>query len=347
MPQSMENRRGMALALTLVALVIVGALVAGALFAGTEEQRMAENTRSWLQSFGVAEGGAYGAVDIWPANRGGYTGRRAYPLDSAAPMEAAPGSSYQATAYRLNRTLFLVAVTGRAARSGISQRLGMLIRIVPLQPDIHAALTLGEPVAAGSHTILNGADTPPPASNWSDCGPAEDSVAGTRSTPDTAALFGIGSADYATLSRQATVQLPAGTYAPAPVVVGGVCQTSDPENWGDGNDHANPCGGYSPIIQLRGDGTIVSGQGQGALLVDGDLTVNGAFTFYGLIAVRGRLTAAAGVAVTVYGAVSASSADLASGGSMTVNWSSCSVTQALLGAGVAAVGRSRSWVQLY
>jgi hypothetical protein len=336
----------MALALTLVALVVVGALVAGALFSGTEEQRMAENTRLRLQALGAADVAAFGAIDTWPAIRGAFTGRRSYPLDSAVPVPSDPGSGAEGKVYRLTPTLYLLDVTGHGG-NGISQRLGVLVRIVPLHPNVQAALTLGEPLTGAGQAFANGTDSPPPSgSNWSDCGPSEGDVAGARSTVDTTALFGLGSTDYASLSRQA-IPLAPGAYAPAPVVVGGECQTAAPDNWGDGADHAAPCGPYSPILWLKGDGTIVGGQGQGVLLVDGSLSVNGPFTFYGLIMVRGSLTAAGSAAVTVYGAVAAGRADAGQGGSMTVNWSSCALTQALLGAGVAALTRSRGWVQPY
>jgi hypothetical protein len=98
---------------------------------------------------------------------------------------------------------------------------------------------------------------------------------------------------------------------------------------------------------LKGSGTIVGGQGQGVLLVDGDLSLDGPFTFYGLVVVQGRLSVAGSAAATVYGAVSAGSAALAPSSSVTVNWSSCAVTQALLGTGIATLSRSRGWVQLY
>jgi type II secretory pathway pseudopilin PulG len=339
----------MALALTLVALVIVGVLVAGALFSGTAEQRMAENTRSRLQAFGVAEGAAYGAIGTWPANRRVYTGRRAYPLDSGVPMKSDPSGSYEGTVYRLNGTLYLLDVTGRAGVSGVSQRLGVLVRIAPPHTNIQAALTVGEPFTTGGNAFLSGTDTPPSAgSNWSDCGPTGPGVAGVASPGDTNALYRDGSTEYVTLTRQASVQLSPGSYAPAPIIVDGVCETNrQPSNWGDGNDHASPCGAYSPIMWLKGDGRIVGGQGQGVLLVDGDLSLDGPFTFYGLVVVHGRLTAAGSAAVTVYGAVSAGSAALATSSRFTVNWSSCALTQALIGGGVATLSRSRGWVQLY
>ncbi len=347
-----HDRRGMALALTLVALVIVGALVASALFSGTEEQRMGENTRLLQQSFGVAEGAAYGAIGTWPANRSAYAGRRAYPLDSGVSLRTDPSQSgwYSGSVYRLNNTLYLVDVTGRDTAGRGSQRLGLLLRIAPPQADIQAALTLASPVTGGGSPRVIGTDTPPAGSNWTDCGPTKGSVAGIRTTPDTSALLSYGSTDYGALVRLANVQLAPGSYTPAPMVLNGVCETEgQPGNWGDGNDHSSPCGAYFPTIWLNGMGTstITGGQGQGVLLVDGDLAVTGPFAFYGLIAVRGALTVAQGAAVNVYGVVSARSADLAGSGSVTVSWSSCAVANALLGAGVVALNRSRSWVPLY
>jgi type II secretory pathway pseudopilin PulG len=350
----LRDGRGMALALTLVALVILGALVAGALFSGTADQRMAENARFQQQAFGTAEGVAYGALGTWPANRSTYAGRRDYPLDSAAALlpaasDESPGrrGSHSGTVYRLNRTLYLVDVTARDPTSGARQRVGMLIRIAPPEVDVHAALTVGRDGAEGGGT-LNGTDTPPPL--WTDCGPTEASVAPVRSAPDTSALYGPGSMEYVVLSGQASVLLSPGSYTPAPVVENGVCATDgQPTNWGDGNDHTGPCGAYLPTVWLKGAGTtsIGGGQGQGVLLVDGDLVVTGAFAFYGLMVVRGAVTASAGGALKVYGAVVAGRADWGSSGRVTVSWSSCAVTDALLAAGAGAMNRSRGWVQLY
>jgi hypothetical protein len=351
------DRRGMALALTLVALVIVGALVAGALFSGTADQRMAENARFQQQSFGVAEGVAFGALGTWPANRRVYAVRRAYPLDSAAPLASdgpavSPGrrGSYAGNVYRLSRTLYLLDVTARDTTSRTRQRLGMLIRIVPPQVNVQAALTIGEGGGGGGGSgtpLLNGTDTPLPTR---DCGPAEASVAAVRSTSDSSAPYASGSPEYAALSSRASLELSPGRYAPGPVVVDGVCVTdAQPGNWGDGNDDTGPCGAYLPIVWLKGAGTssITGGQSQGVLLVDGDLAVTGPFSFYGLIVVRGALTTSANAALAVYGAVVARRTDWGAGGTVTLNWSSCAVTDALLAAGIGALNRSRGWVQLY
>src|SRR3989475_3621574 len=65
MKRVIQNERGMALALAIVALVVVGALIAGAFFAGTQEQRVGENARYSQRSFGVAEGAANYIIGHW------------------------------------------------------------------------------------------------------------------------------------------------------------------------------------------------------------------------------------------------------------------------------------------
>jgi hypothetical protein len=83
--------------------------------------------------------------------------------------------------------------------------------------------------------------------------------------------------------------------APTPsLTAGGACNTADRNNWGAPLDTLSPCFGYFPIIHLNNDGAEwtlnANGAGQGIIMVDGDLRVNGGFEFYGPILVRGTLT---------------------------------------------------------
>src|SRR5438445_7080211 len=87
MKRTIQNERGMALALAIVALVIVGALIAGAFFAGTQEQRMGENARYSQRSFGVAEGAANYVIGHWVPRD--YRSSGNYPLTSEKTRKAA------------------------------------------------------------------------------------------------------------------------------------------------------------------------------------------------------------------------------------------------------------------
>jgi hypothetical protein len=92
---------------------------------------------------------------------------------------------------------------------------------------------------------------------------------------------------YAQLAAMATVTLPGGLRAPAPVSSGGVCTTSAVANWGD-TVQANPCGNYFPIVHITGNLSVHAGYGQGILLVDGDATLL-FFTWFGMVVIQGAL----------------------------------------------------------
>jgi hypothetical protein len=121
-------------------------------------------------------------------------------------------------------------------------------------------------------------------------------------------------------------------------------------NWGDGATRTAPCGNYFPIIHLTGNTTLSGGQGQGILLADGNLTLSGSFTFYGVVIARGGFTTVPGGSSKIYGSVMAQSINLATtafNGDVVINYSNCALSQALQYTGVTALSRSRSWVQLF
>jgi len=80
----LDNERGMALAIAIVALVVMGAAIAGALFSGIQEQRVGENEQRVLASFGVAEEGAYEIMRGWDDDRATYAALYSFPANSPA-----------------------------------------------------------------------------------------------------------------------------------------------------------------------------------------------------------------------------------------------------------------------
>ena len=385
MKRILQNERGMALAVAIFTLVVIGALVAGALFVGTQEQRLGANVGRSQQSFRVAELGVAELIGGW--NRLTYNSLRAFPTDTAkiAWTRAANGSgSYSGNIFRLNGTQFLLDIqandtlsrtAGLQTEAGARDRIGVVVRIQPLNVDMQAALTVGGPVIfGGGNVFVKGQDTPPPAgNNWAGCGAAVPTLAGVRAknagdvanssgqvsgnpnvliTPsmDSSTFTQFGAVNYAQLAAQASVVLPGGTYAPAPVVAGATCNTAVTTNWGDGANHNNPCGLYFPIIHLTGNTTLSGGEGQGILLADGNLTLSGSFTFYGLVLAKGGFSTVPGGSSKIYGSVMAQSINLATtafNGDVVINYSNCALTQALQYTGVPALNRSRSWSQLF
>jgi hypothetical protein len=164
-----------------------------------------------------------------------------------------------------------------------------------------------------------------------------------------------GDVSYNDLAAMATLQLSPGNYKTDPSFIGGsggACDKSDQSNWGDGMNPASNCGNYFPIVHVNGDVTLNGDEGQGILLVDGDLSIQGSYQFYGIVIVKGSIKSAGGGSTDAHfwGAVMAQNVDLelnSLSGNATLNYSKCAIIQALNMTGVIAPDRSRSWSLLF
>ena len=389
MKHVLKNERGMALGLAIVALVVVGALVAGALFAGTQEQRVGENVRRALTSFGVAEEGVYDIIRDWDDHSATYAAL--YPTDSVVinpTTSASKMGSYSGTVFKLNDQLYVVDVTGQDTMSlagrirggGASQRLGLLTRIRPLQVNTQAAVTSGgSDVVVGSASI-DGNDHQP--TGWAGCPPLDSAKAGIRTQSDgTVATSGhptlignppvlkdptladssfthYGDVTYDQLAATANITLAAQNFSNSigPAVSGTTCDVTVPTNWGSPSTPTGACGNYFPIVHITGTGSIINGQeGQGVLLVDGSLNIQGGFQFFGIVIIKGSLKTSGGGSTpahfwgTVMVQDTAQFSDTTNNisGSANLLYSKCAIIKALAKTGVGSMMRSRGWVQLY
>jgi len=365
MKRTLRNERGMALAIAIFALVVVGALVAGAFFAGTQEQRVGDNQRRVQQSFGVAEAGAVEQVRTWNAtamNRRPMYNAAVQPTDSVVlgPNLAAPGGTgrYGGVSYKLGNALFLIDVTGRDAGSasgamgggaGAQQRLGLVTRLNPVNFNIRASLTTQGGVSVQGNAQVNGVDQNP----WATCDQPLQNQAGVRvdsgavTTGGNGMITGVppvvndptladssftsfGGTSYAQLAARATITLGPGNYQTEPAFNGADCNKAVLTNWGDGMNPTSACGNYFPIIHITGDATLNGVQGQGILLVDGNLSVQGSYQFFGIVIIQGELKTAGGgnTEAHFWGGVMAKNANLDTqniSGKATLNYSSCSI----------------------
>src|SRR5712691_9503103 len=326
MKRILRDERGMALAVAIFALVVVGALVAGAFFAGTQEQRVGENQRRVFTSFGVAEAGVQERVMSWDPTT--MNKRATYPADSVVIGPNAPTpngtGSYGVYSCKVGSNVFLIDVTGRdkasaagaiAGGGGARQRIGMITRIAPVDFGIHASLTTQGSVSVGGNADINGADQIP--TGWTSCDPPGPPQPGVRDQGGNVSESGngtvlgnppvvndptisnntfnvFGGATFAQLAARATITIPSGNYSTAPVVTNGVCDKAVLTNWGDGDNPAGACGSYFPIIYATGTITLNNTQGQGILLVNGDLNIQGSYQFYGIVIIQGDLKTAGG-----------------------------------------------------
>lgn len=388
MRRVLRDERGMALAVAIFALVVVGALVAGAFFAGTQEQRVGENQRRVQQSFGVAEAGAQERVMSWIPDS--MNKRKLFPEDSVpiysvnAPNTAPGGTgSYYGYSYKLGSNIFLIDITGRdrasaagpvAGGGGARQRIGLITRIAPIDFGIHASLTTQGGVSLTGNANVNGADQNP--DGWVSCDPPGPTQPGIRDNGSNVSTSGngqvqgnppvlndpginnnsftqFGGTTYDQLASRATIVLPSGNYQTQPAVDGaGGCDKTVLTNWGDGLNPLSACGSYFPIIHIVGSATLNGDQGQGILMVDGDLNVQGSYQFFGITIVQGDLKTSGGGSTDAHfwGGVMAKNADLGTqslSGKATLNYSSCSILSALQGTSAISMMRQRGWVQLY
>ncbi len=391
MKRILRDERGMALAVAIFAMVVVGALVAGAFFAGTQEQRVGENQRRVQTSFGVAEAGAQERVLRWDPStmnkRPLYcpcAGGDSVPIPSVGADTVAPGGSgsYFGNSFKVGPNLFLIDVTGRdkasaagaiAGGGGARQRIGVITRIAPVDFGIKASLTTQGLVSMSGNANINGADQVP--TGWTSCDPPGPPQAGVRDNggnvteSGNANVLGLppvvndpsvnnntftafGGATYAQLAARATLTLPPGNYTTDAVVTNGVCDKTVLTNWGDGMNPGSLCSNYFPIIHITGTATLNNVQGQGILLVDTDLNIQGSYQFFGIVIIQGDLKTAGGGATDAHfwGGVMAKNADLSVqnlSGKATLNFSSCSINAVLQATSPISMMRSRGWVQLY
>jgi hypothetical protein len=387
MERVLRDERGMALAVAIFALVVAGALIAGAFFAGNQEQRLGQNTLRVQQSFGAGEEALNEVVANWQP--GVYNVVKIYPADSIIVPTTTTGGgtgSYGGVIRKLNNNLYQVDLTGRDNRSasgalfggGARQRIGEFVRIRLLQMGIGGALTTQGSVKLSGNAFVDGRDHIPSGWTSTNCDTTGDTTKAGVRAPDSvvtqvgsgAHLAGnppfwkdssvnqgtftqFGDINYNDLAAMATVQLSGGTYKTFPTTnAAGACDQTNTTNWGDGMNPAAACGNYFPIVHIAGSATLDGDQGQGILLVDGDMSIQGSYQFYGIVLVRGSLSTAGGGSTDAHfwGAVMAQNVDItlnSLSGNATLNYSKCAIIQALNMTGVVAPDRSRSWSLLF
>src|SRR5256885_47324 len=379
-------------ALVVVAALIAGALFSGtqeqragenvrrALTSfGVAEEGVYDIIRRWDNNRGTYAG-------LYPYHANG-PARDSVVIDTTT--SASKTGSYSGTLFKLNDQLYLVDVTaqdnmslaGRIRGGGASQRLGLLVRIKPPMLGTPAALTSGGANVLGGSASIDGHDQTPTRGTRGR--PTDNAGAGIRTqTADTVRFSGhpsvlgsppvlkdptladssfsvYGSVTYAQLAGRANITLPAQNLSTtfAASLSGGRCDTSVPTNCGRPSDAAGPCGQYFPIIHITGAGAAISGQeGQGVLLVDGSLDVQGGFQFFGVVIIKGKLRTSGGGGgnpahflgtMMVQDSVALADTTNAIIGNANILYSKCAITKALDKTGAGAAMRSRGWVQLY
>jgi len=377
-------RGGFALPVALGSMVIIGMILAGVFFAATQENRVGRNTVNQEKAFRAAEFGLNNTYGTWPTgtmNALSVGGVSTIVHDSSATS----GWLDTVRVTRLNNNSYWLVSTAYAG-SGYTlarHRTSGAIRIAFPQINFLAALTVHGSIKIGGSSLTTGVDTPPagwacPPStatqpgiatddstriSWSGCNNltcviGSPQISQNSAVADTNTFFTYGpDANWATLTAAANLTY-SGSWTingPAPsYTASGACNTAVQTNWGDPNraSPAGKCENYFPIIYFAGTGTtthITGGTGQGILLVDGDLLVDGGFQWYGPVIARGHV-ATQGTGGHFNGGVMAADVDLEQNsvlGNAIIDYSRCAIDAALVGAGIPKRIKWRSWAEMF
>jgi hypothetical protein len=370
------DERGMALAIALLTMIVIGALVTGAFFAGRMEIASGRNAVYTSQATEAAEAGIATVFRSW---NGAWN---SYPVDSnqvqssVYPVAGNSSIRYTLTVRRLKAGVFQFTVLGEkldAAGNVLASRLlAKLGRLAITWLDTKAAVTAKANVSvSGTATKISGYNTIP--AGWVGC-TVTDSVygirtSGTVSTSGSPTIQGVPAATkvndstvvdslftlpyYAMLPlKQVTVPASSNWNGMAPSVSGGVCNKTDPRNWGEpyrSGGYVSQCITYFPVIYAAGDFRVQNGRGEGVLLVAGDLWIAGNFEFDGIIITLGAVTTT-GTGNKITGMILSNDAAIGDddvfAGNPTVRYSECAVQTALKAAAVGMTLVERGWAQI-
>jgi hypothetical protein len=374
-------RRGTALVLTLIAVVVLAALSTGAMLGSMQEFRGGRNSLVEQRAFAVAEFGLNQEISAWKKSRNlpPPVGMAYGAIDSTSVF-VAQGDTARVKVTRLNENTFWVVSIGRA-NIGNSQlesqrQTHMLVRIA--YPTINpggAIVTAGDVDVKGSAEI-HGENTNP--AGWTQCanitgrdtfaisyGPGRDVdiqkpemvTGGTHADPlaaDSNTYVRFGTESWQSLVAGADATIPGGNYSPEPTGTATTCDYGVANNWGEprrGVGAVLGCKDFFPIIYSSSSLHLSQGRGQGILLVNGDVQLNGNFEWYGLIIARDDIIKGNGT-FDMWGSIMSRNATVNDNGNSiignsTFNWSKCAVESALRGSAILTRTRERSWVQLY
>ncbi len=377
---TVRNRRGIALPLVLFVLVILGAITVGSFYVARLEQRTGDNTIASVRALNAAEAGIASAIANWNAQAWNGTA-----VGTSLPLGTVSlgGTSYYAdTLTRVNNSLFLIQAVGldsvASGRVFARRRIGVISRLDLPLINMQSAITVRNGINISGSSQVNGRDSVP--ATWgSYCPPPGPTQAGVRDSSGNVTTSGacsgasciagspqilvdttinantfnqFGSTSFSQLAAGADKIVSGTLTGVGPTTNAGppvTCRTSDLLNWGDALNTLSPCFDYFPVIYAPGDLNVSGGRGQGLLLVQGDLTVQGGFEFYGPVIVQGTVRST-GTGGHFFGGLMASNANLGVtlfSGNSVVDFSACAISRALNGIAKVTPLAEHSWAQLY
>ncbi|MHB1193349.1 MAG: hypothetical protein ACYC6F_09905 [Longimicrobiales bacterium] len=296
---SSGDRRGVVLAMAVLALVALGLLAHGALLLARRELAASLAGVRLLQARAGAEAGYREAMGVAGP---GVLSHLPTGGETLLVQGTLGGHAFAGRALRLSREAWWISGEGHARGVEWSVGVGAAAWILDGAGRLEAREGVVEVAGGGGATLLGGASgfTVPEQIPLPDdlCAPWEavlDTLGALRSLPFTARVEphargepSLGPLGPGELAR-ALPPLGWAEGSPRPAVVDGACDASDPANLGDPGGERVPCGAHLPARFRDGNVEMVGGTGQGLLVVRGDAVLSGT-RYEGLVLVGGSLT---------------------------------------------------------
>lgn len=374
-----KQREGMALALAMFAIVVIGALIAGAFFASNQDFRIGRNSIIAQRAFSSAEFGLNKTMAEWDQSL-----NLAIAVGKDTTFSYSTGDSGHADVRitRLNDYTYWVVSEGSAAvgtSQEVRRRTSSVMRLAYPAIKVGGAVTLAGGGDVKGSAVVSGLNTSPTGWNCASY-PGRDTTGvayapGTtlniqkpsnvvgvpQAYPDPNAgvdgnYIKFGDESWTTLVKNANVTISSGSMSPIPTGTATTCDKTLATNWGEpwrtpAAGTIAGCTNYFPIIYSSTDLSVNQGRGQGILLIEGSLTVNGRFEWDGLIIVKDDINRGNGTPV-ITGAVMARNANIADAGTQilgnaTFQYSKCALESALRGSSRLLPAKKRAWAEMW
>lgn len=302
------TRRGIALMSVLYFLVVCALTSTAVLFARRSATRSTTASTNGAQLLAAADGAVYLALGAWDAGA-----RAAQVVGTTVTVAAPPSAGVNTTIYitRVTQRLFSIVGEAHAILGGASRRVNLIVRLPGISPAGGALISaVGVTIGRGVRFVDDSACAdisatvrlaPSAALTVDSAAPLDTSrlVMRDSAAADSAVYLQFGGAWWNDLVQRADIRLASDArVTPSPSVVANVCVAND-ANWGDPAVPSSACAPRAPLVYVAGDLTIDGGVGQGALLVDGRLSIAGPFTYSGqIVARRGIETLSDNIAIS-------------------------------------------------
>lgn len=380
-----SRREGFALVGAVLAMLVVGAVVTGGFYAANQQSQVVRSAYLGEVAQYIAETGleaTMARVNGRRLNQIAVNNVETLYSNVSVTHGGKVVGRYTTTVLRTQGSVFLVRSTGTVtiggASSGAQRTVANVVRLRKADFDNQTAMQVFGDLDVAGTADINGNDTY--RAEWT--GESCSTTGGTSAVtaPTGARITETGSGDivgpitnkpltgndflvFGDLTWDDVTAMATSVYedgeSPKPaasctpgscLAIGATCNAADRDNWGTPRLPTHPCFAHFPIIWAKGNMLVnANGAGQGILLVEGDLDLMGQFEFYGPIVVKGTVffrggSQAFGSVFAFGGGVVGQDNQLA--GNMIVQYSSCSIERAVLGANGLSRGlpiRNRSW----